>query len=89
MHNLRSNYYSFSSTSGAFDNRFKLHYTSNALGISDQDNMNTFSYINNSILNVQSTKNIELVEIYDISGKLIKSCPLSDAKQNFETDFIA
>jgi hypothetical protein len=49
--------------------------------------MNTFSYINNSILNVQSTKNIELVEIYDISGKLIKSCPLSDAKQNFETDF--
>jgi hypothetical protein len=87
MHNLRSNYYSFSSTSGAFDNRFKLHYTSNALGISDQDTMNTFSYINNSILNVQSTKNIELVEIYDISGKLIKSCPLSDAKQNFETDF--
>lgn len=87
MHNLRANYYTFTTNSGTFDTRFKLHFRSTALGNPQHDEMNTFTFINNNILNIRSLKNIEQVEIHDITGKLIKSCRVSDVKQNFETDF--
>ncbi|MGV3697504.1 T9SS type A sorting domain-containing protein [Flavobacterium sp.] len=87
MHDLRSNYYTFTTETGTFDTRFKLHYNNSALGNPTHDNINTFSYISNNVLNVNSTTNIETVDIYDITGKLIKSCKASTAEQRFETDF--
>lgn len=87
MHNLRSNYYSFSTINGTFDNRFVLHYSRNALGISDQDSTNTLSFVNNAMLTIKSTKNIEEVTIHDISGKLIKTCISNELSTNLETDF--
>ncbi|WP_445454307.1 T9SS type A sorting domain-containing protein [Flavobacterium sp. 25HG05S-40] len=87
MHDLRSNYYTFSTNSGTVTTRFKLHYTNSALGTSDGDALNTLSYINNNVLNIQSIKNIETVDIFDVTGKLIKSCTSTEAKQTFETDF--
>jgi hypothetical protein len=87
MHDLRANYYTFTTNAGTFDTRFKIHYTNTALGNSDLDEVNTLSYINNNVLNIKSTKNIEQVDIYDITGKLIKSCKVANVSQNFETDF--
>ncbi|MCF6132725.1 T9SS type A sorting domain-containing protein [Flavobacterium wongokense] len=84
-HDLRSNYYSFSTQAGTFNDRFKLLYTSSALGTSDNEALNTLSYINNHTLHIQSIRNIEHVDIFDVTGKLIKSVNASD--RNFETDF--
>lgn len=86
LHDLRSNYYTFTTNSGTFDNRFNLRFTDSALGTPHND-IDTFNYISNNMLNIKSTKNIESVDIYDIGGKLIKSCLATDAKQTFETDF--
>ena len=86
MHNLRDNYYTFSTDAGSFNTRFKIHYTNSALGNPSFDTTNTFSYINNNVLNIKSTTNIEQVEIFDITGKLIKTCKVPSS-QNFDTDF--
>jgi hypothetical protein len=87
MHDLKANYYTFTSDTGTFDTRFRLHYANTALGIPTNDNANTFSYINNNVLNIKSTKNIEQLEIYDITGKLIKSIAAKAAEQTLATDF--
>lgn len=87
MHDLRSNYYTFTTISGTFNDRFKLHFRNNTLGNPTNDNLDTFSYINNNILNVKSTKNIKEVMIFDIAGKLIKTSSATDESQNFSTDF--
>jgi hypothetical protein len=86
-HDLRSNYYSFTTEAGTFNDRFKLRYTASSLGNSENEALNTLSYINNHMLHIQSIKNIEHVDIFDVTGKLIKSCPVNVANQNFETDF--
>lgn len=65
--------YQFSSEIGVFDNRFELRYTNNILSNDNFIKDNTIIYSYNNTINVKSDKYIKGIEVYDISGRLIKS----------------
>lgn len=74
FHNLKTSTFTFTTTTGTFNNRFKLHYQD--LSLSTDDNL-----VNDSSLIVFSTDeatkfvsnnlNIKSIEAFDISGRLL------------------
>lgn len=87
IHDLRATPYSFTSQTGSFENRFVLRYTNANLGTNDNTINNTFSYIKNNYINIQSTESIALVEVYDVSGKLLSSTVLNGDSTTFREVF--
>lgn len=72
VHNLKQSPYVFTSETGVFNTRFLLRYTNAAL------NTNQFSIhqsvnalIHQKMLVVQASNNIESINVFDVSGKLI------------------
>ena len=63
--------YQFSSEVGVFDNRFELRYEK-TLSSDSFTNDSTIIYSYNNTINVKSDKHIKSIEVYDISGRLIK-----------------
>ncbi|WP_284651708.1 GEVED domain-containing protein [Flavobacterium terrisoli] len=86
-YNLKQGAYSFSTESGSFDNRFEIVYVTNALGVNDPGNINTFATIHNNIIKIESSEFIKSVNIYEISGKLINRYNLANASKQLSDSF--
>ncbi|MFC0603255.1 T9SS type A sorting domain-containing protein [Winogradskyella pulchriflava] len=74
-HNLLESDYSFTSSTGEFNDRFEIVFTSETLSVKDEvlQNSVVISELNkNSIkLSANGTKQIETVELYNIEGKRV------------------
>lgn len=86
-YSLKQGAYSFSTESGSFDDRFEIVYVTNALGVNNPANSNTFATISNNIIKVESSEFIKSVNIYDISGKLINRYNLNNASKQLTDNF--
>ena len=87
IHDLRASPYSFTAVTGVYNSRFKLRYTTVSLGIDNPDANQTFAFINNNQLHIQSNDAIKEIILYDITGKLIKTYQPNEVRNQFVTDF--
>ena len=87
IHDLKQSAYSFASTEGTFNNRFVLRYNTTSLGISDA-NFDVIILIKNKKIIIQASENIKTIQVYDITGKLVKKYSPNELLKNFEDDFV-
>ena len=88
IHNLRTSPYTFTGEAGVFNDRFILKYVeSSALSVVEVSLANTFAYINNSILYINSSNGIKSVMVYDVNGKQITSYNSNDNINSFRSEF--
>jgi hypothetical protein len=88
IHNLKLSPYQFTSNVGTFDDRFTLRFTDTALGINVAHSENIFATIQQKQLQISASENIKLVEIFDMTGKLILSHQPSSASKNLIEPFL-
>lgn len=84
---LRHEPYSFHSTIGNYTNRFYLRYTNPFLGVNPIEVQNTSVYIHNEILFAKASQNIINIQVYDVTGKLIKTFLNNEKSKNFSDNF--
>jgi trimeric autotransporter adhesin len=72
-HNIKESPYVFTTESGTFNNRFKIKYINTSLGVAESNDTKTTIFYSSPFLNIQSTKEIESYEIYDLMGRLLIS----------------
>jgi len=87
IHDLRSAPYTFTADTGMSQSRFILRYTNDSLG---NDNLNanqTFAFITNNTLHIQSKENIAEVTIYEVTGKLVKTYQPNQTVNHIESEF--
>lgn len=70
-HNLRVNPYSFSATTGKYENRFILKYTNSTLSTTDFTANEIKVYTNESINVIATNQTIKSVRVYDILGRVL------------------
>ena len=89
IHNLREAPYTFTGTVGTINDRFILRYTNNedTLSAIDLATTETFAFIKNNVLHVQSSQNIKDVTVYDLTGKTIAEFNSNQSRDRFESDF--
>jgi hypothetical protein len=87
IHDLKQAPYSFTSLLGTFDTRFVLRYTNIALANQSFIANKALAFIKDTKLEIQASSAIKQIELYDISGKLIKTFSPSTMKNSFESDF--
>ena len=87
IHDLKQSPYSFTSSVGTFDTRFILRYTNSALTTQSYTATKALAFIKDNKLEIQASSSIKLIELFDISGKLIKTYSPATMKNNFESDF--
>ena len=87
MHNLRDKPYSFAADAGKFNERFILKYTANQLSTNEVELPETLVFIKDKVLNIQSSKIITEVQVYDISGKRVISLDPKRNLNRFQTNF--
>ncbi|MGL2964504.1 fibronectin type III domain-containing protein [Flavobacterium sp. RSB2_4_14] len=87
IHDLRLAPYTFQINTGRYDNRFILRYKNESLGNPSINENETFAYINNHIVKVQSKENIKEIKIFDMTGKLITTYKPDIMQNNFEENF--
>jgi hypothetical protein len=87
IHDLRDSPYTFTGTTGIISDRFILRYTNDtSLSISELASKDTFAFVSNGVLNVNSNQRISGITIYDISGKIIIQYH-ANGSDRFSTDF--
>lgn len=87
-HNLKESPYSFHSESGTFNNRLILKYQDTALAtpaFSSEANFIAFAEQNQLV--VEASYNIDQLELYDVTGKLLSRTVLTDLKNRYRQDF--
>lgn len=72
-HDLSQGAYSFTASSGTNNNRFKIVYQNSNLGVGDAIVDNAFATINNDVLLVKANRMIQKVQLFDLTGRLIKT----------------
>jgi hypothetical protein len=72
-HNFNNGNYIFSISDVENTNRFKIVYQASLLSAEDFTANNTLAFINNNVLKIESKSNIEGINVFDISGRLIVS----------------
>jgi hypothetical protein len=72
-HNFNNGNYSFSISDVENTNRFKIVYQASLLSAEDYTTTSMLAFINNDNLRIESKTNIEDINIFDISGRLIIS----------------
>ena len=87
IYDLKQAPYSFASSVGTFTDRFVLRYDNTSLSNPNIQVDNTFAFITNNSIKVQSIEDIKQISIYDISGKLIFNNILDVSVNHFERDF--
>jgi hypothetical protein len=89
VHDLRATPYSFAGIAGTVKDRFVLRYTADQqLSIDEQHKLDTFIYVKEERLYVKSSKNIESIVLYDLTGKQVVTYKLHDnVSQSFNTAF--
>ena len=86
-HDLRRSAYSFSAEAGATIDRFMVFYKDAQLSVTDNTFSNTFVYVNNNQIHVQSGTVIKGVRVYDISGKNIANYTANKNEKTVIGDF--
>jgi hypothetical protein len=82
--NLKENPYLFSTTKGTFNDRFVLHYIDKKLNTKNVEAIEKTILIGvkNKSIKIMSTKeNIQKIDIYDVSGKVIYTKNKIDAAE--------
>ena len=87
IHDLRVEPYLFTADAGIYNSRFILRYTNAALGNNNPNGNQTYAFITNNHLQIQSNDVIKEITIYDITGKLLKTYQPTEFKNHFEADF--
>jgi len=89
IHDLKLSAYSFTSEIGRFNDRFVLRYTDATLGVTRPDvPIGVVAIISNEKLMVQASENIKQIQVFDLTGKLIRTYNPDVMSKNFESDFI-
>jgi hypothetical protein len=78
IYDIRLAPYQFTTDAGTFDDRFVLRYYDSALATQHFNTVALTAYISANQLWVRSSDEIELVQVYDIAGKLVKTFNPSD-----------
>jgi len=71
VHDIRQSPYSFSAEPGEINDRFVLRYTNETLSTTENEFYETFIYLNESRLKIKSNKQINTIEIFDLTGKRV------------------
>lgn len=88
IHDLKLSPYLFTSGIGTFNDRFVLRYTNTSLAVSNfNQNFGLVAFINNKHLIVEATQNIQTIELFDITSKLIKTYQPNRKSQKFTDNF--
>jgi hypothetical protein len=87
IHDIRVAPYSFTATAGDYKTRFILRYTNQALGNETMNENQTFAYVSDNTLQIQSSENILEVTVFDVTGKLVKTCKSANYSNILESDF--
>ena len=87
IHDLRTAPYAFTEVVGTYNARFILRYTNPSLGNNNPNGIQTYAFIINNLLQIQSNDAIQEITIYDITGKRLKTYQPKELKNQFETDF--
>jgi hypothetical protein len=89
VHDLRTTPYSFAGMAGTVKDRFVLKYTADQqLSVDEQHKLNTFIYVKEERLYVKSSKNIEAIVLYDLTGKQVVNYKQHEnVSQSFSTAF--
>ena len=65
--------YTFTSNATLDNSRFEIVYQTNALSNPDFTNSSVVMMLNNNLFSIQAKESIEMVSIYDISGRIVES----------------
>lgn len=88
IHDLRQAPYNFTSTEGTFNDRFVLRYTNSALSVNQNTSVNVAASITNNQLQIKANDTIDSVQVFDITGKLIKSYNSTQKTTDFKEEFL-
>jgi hypothetical protein len=88
IHDLRQSPYTFAGTSGVTYDRFLLRYNNEqALSLNDIAFSETFAFVQNGILKVNSSQKINNITIFDLTGKTIIQYPVNGIDSRFTSIF--
>ena len=90
IHNLKDSPYNFRSGIGTFNRRFVLRFidvNSGSRVSGDNLESNVTAFISEKNLVIEASDNINAVDIYDISGKLISSDIPNEMNRNYSSNF--
>ena len=86
IHDLKQSPYVFATEIGRFDERFVLRYTSSALSNSAFEGNGLAAFIHNRKFQASATANISTIDIFELTGKLVKS--YQPNSKTIEDDFM-
>lgn len=85
-HNFANGAYIFTTTVQEDNNRFKIVYNA-PLKNNDYDVNNALAALNNNVLEVQATSDIQKVQVFDLTGRLILTTKPSDNPISLKAPF--
>ena len=88
IYDLRQAPYNFSTPEGIYNNRFVLRYTNNALNTYQIGTANVAISVSNNQLMVKANKEIEAIQVFDLTGKLVKIYNSANKTSDFKDDFV-
>jgi hypothetical protein len=87
IHDLKASPYTFTTDAGIFDTRFLLRYTTTALGTGENElALGVTAFVRDEMLHVRSSEAIDEIEIYDVTGKHVKTFDIEN-NTLFEANF--
>ena len=90
IHNLKESPYNFRSGIGTYERRFVLRFTDINAGARVSSNnleSNVTAFIEGKNLLIEASQNIDSLDIYDISGKLISHVILNEKNRSYRDNF--
>ncbi|HEY0092307.1 MAG TPA: T9SS type A sorting domain-containing protein, partial [Flavobacterium sp.] len=88
IHDLKQNPYEFLTEAGIFDDRFVLRYSNLAFETISEAKIDASALIKEETLNVQASKGIVQITIYDLTGKLIHEYKPQELSSFFKAPFL-
>lgn len=89
VHDLKQSPYAFTTAAGNFTDRFVLRYNLySALGTTHVNANDLTAYLNAGKIHVAAQQAIKRIEVFEISGKLVKTFAPEDLPKQFEDEFV-
>lgn len=85
-HDFASGSYTFSTNSDTLLDRFEVVYQNTALSNTNFSNNNVFANLNNSVLTINASSDMENVKLFDITGREIENYAI-DSKKSISKPF--
>lgn len=86
-HNFANGAYTFNASDNESTSRFKIVYQTSALDNDTFDNLTVNAFMTNNKIIVESNNEIDYVQIYDLTGRLIQTINANNQK-SVQNDFI-